>query len=111
MSGAGHTSGEWFASELDSGEWDVAVTDSTKPTPEEPWYIATVCDAPGDGDVAANARLISAAPDLLEALEGVRSLLDLVANGLWEDCPYPDVMRKRIAACEAARAKAKGTAS
>lgn len=44
-----------------------------------PGYLAEVRDC-GSGDVAANARLIAAAPELLEAL---RLVVDTVENGGW----------------------------
>ncbi len=43
-----------------TGEWMIAG--------EKPGYLAEVRDC-GSGDVIANARLIAAAPDLLEALQ------------------------------------------
>lgn len=39
-----------------------------------PGYLAEVRDC-GSGDVEANARLIAAAPDLLEALKGVLAIV------------------------------------
>jgi hypothetical protein len=50
----------------------------------KPGYLAEVRDC-GSGDVQANARLIAAAPDLLEAL--LRVLRDVASDGLdgWED--------------------------
>lgn len=40
----------------------------------KPGYLAEVRDC-GSGDVGANARLIAAAPDLLEALKGVLAIV------------------------------------
>lgn len=45
----------------------------------KPGYVAEVRDC-GSGDVAANGRLIAAAPELLEALQLV---LDTAENGGW----------------------------
>jgi hypothetical protein len=56
----------------------------------------------------ANARLMAAAPTLLEAAEGVQSLLSLIADGLWIECPYLEAQRRRIAALNAAIAHALG---
>ena len=55
-----------------------------------------------DGELAANARLIAAAPELLEALEAVLPDLEhyVATHG-----PGPD---KRLAAARAAIAKARG---
>lgn len=41
----------------------------------KPGYLAEVRDC-GSGDVADNARLIAAAPDLLSALQGVQAAWD-----------------------------------
>lgn len=41
----------------------------------KPGYLAEVRDC-GSGDVAANARLIASAPDLLAALKGVQAAWD-----------------------------------
>jgi hypothetical protein len=77
------------------------------------WFdFALVCtrmaDEPFDHPQGvANARLIAAAPDLYEAADALRPLLSLIADGLWEDCPYPDAQRKRIAALVAALSKAR----
>ena len=60
-----HTPGPWFAVQNSAGMWDVNVKDSD--------YGQTVSSCgPNryiDGDAELNACLISAAPDLLEALE------------------------------------------
>ena len=55
-----------------------------------------------DGELAANARLIASAPELLEALEAILPDLEhyVATHG-----PGPD---KRLAAARAAIAKAKG---
>ena len=49
-----------------TGEWMIAVA--------KPGYLAEVRDC-GSGNVAANARLIAAAPDLLDALKEARATL------------------------------------
>ena len=50
----------------------------------KPGYLAEVRDC-GSGDVQANARLIAAAPDLLDALQAiVKSLSDQDDEGLIE---------------------------
>lgn len=79
--------------------------------PEHPRRSGTVCDLTGiGGEHDANARLIAAAPDLLDALESVNTMLNCVSQKSKEapngncDCYM----------CEAARlvktaiAKAKG---
>lgn len=60
-------------------------------------------------EVQANALLIAAAPDLLEAADAMMPLLSLIEDDLWEDCPFPAVQRKRIAALRAAILKARAT--
>ena len=65
---------------------------------------ATFEDAPA---TLANAHLIAASPALYEALEGVITLVDLAVS-CWEDCPYPDVMKTRLARAKLALALARG---
>lgn len=64
MSKAQHTPGPWRVDRQNpsptTGEWMIAG--------QKPGYLAEVRDC-GSGDVDANARLIAAAPELLEALE------------------------------------------
>ncbi len=84
-----HTEGPWATEGRDSA-WDILAPNDTR--------IASVWRLRTKG--AADARLISAAPDLLAALE---SLLDMVK-------PYdglPD-SRKSVLQARAAIAKAKG---
>lgn len=54
-----------------TGEWMISG--------QKPGYLAEVRDC-GSGDVMANASLIAAAPDLLEALQLV---VDTTENGGW----------------------------
>ena len=75
------TSGEWIASpEEGTTEWRVDAGT---------WGIAICADFPGDGEVEANARLIAAAPDLLEALifflDGLRTYAPEHMHGLQKD--------------------------
>lgn len=64
MSNAQHTQGPWRVARQNpsptTGEWMIAG--------QKPGYLAEVRDC-GSGDVEANASLIAAAPELLEALE------------------------------------------
>ena len=75
-----HTKGPWRVQRQNpsptTGEWMISGA--------KPGYLAEVRDC-GSGDVQANARLIAAAPDLLEAL--LRVLRDVASDGLdgWED--------------------------
>ena len=84
------------------GEWDVAELD----------YNSELVPAER---VGADAALIvhrvnqgPAADAMAEAMDGVRSLLDMIAEGFWKDCPYPDVQKKRIAAFNEALAAYRG---
>lgn len=63
-------------------------------------------DERSEAETEANANLIAASPELYEALKGVISWLSVLE--VMEDCPYPDVLRKRHAAARAALAKAEG---
>lgn len=96
-----HTKGPWIA------EFTV---------PEEGWngfYILTkderlyIADAAGYQDMperAANARLIAAAPDLLEAAEAALNLLE-TKSAYWLLPPTSDCWRNQL---RAAIAKARG---
>lgn len=114
-----HTKGPWIA------EFTV---------PEEGWngfYILTkderlyIADAAGYQDMperAANARLIAAAPDLLEACENALTCIEAMADRIDEDCgargcmctmpgniPHSQTYRDgEIAMLRAAIAKARG---
>ena len=80
------TSGEWIASpEEFTTEWRV---DAGR------WGISICADFPGDGNVEANARLIAAAPDLLQALQ----LLLIVVDAPDDD---PDIVRAKNAVAKA----------
>ena len=62
-----HTPGPWRVERQNpsptTGEWMISGA--------KPGYLAEVRDC-GSGDVAANAKLIAAAPDLLAAIEAMR---------------------------------------
>ena len=62
----GHTPGPWKATPANAGEWNIDGEGSND------WAIAVVCGGAGtedpNGRTDANARLIAAAPDLLDAL-------------------------------------------
>jgi len=61
---AGHTPGPWFVDPDDT--LAIRAPDGD----DEPWHVAEVIEYCGEGDqTEANARLIAAAPDLLEALK------------------------------------------
>ena len=67
-----HTKGEWISHwRMGMGDYHWITVDGR----DEDLIAKVVADAPTDGDMeaegAANARLIAAAPDLLEALEGL----------------------------------------
>jgi len=68
-----HTPAPWTVQPdpRDNGEWEVVQWDATKPTLDEPWYIAACFDNANRGTAEANARLIAAAPMLLEALDAL----------------------------------------
>jgi len=74
-----HTPGPWsITSEDGDGLYVTAPDDGNA---DDPWNIAlafAACGYPGDprsGSTQANARLIAAAPDLLEALQLVLSIV------------------------------------
>jgi hypothetical protein len=91
-----HTLGPWRVERQNpsptSGEWMIAGA--------KPGYLAEVRDC-GSGDVSANARLIAAAPELLEALL-------TCSNGTWQGGPYQRFDAELV---RAAIAKATGGAA
>ncbi len=93
-----HTPGPWRVEHQNpsptTGEWMIAGS--------KPGYLAEVRDC-GSGDVRANARLIAAAPDLLEACELIVSAFDQLA-------PMSSARNEplQINAARAAIAKARG---
>lgn len=82
---------EWPYEQVTSGMDTVAVV----PAPDDGWPF---CGEPIPGQAAANARLIAAAPHLLEALQEI----------LAEDNPSLAEMNLRLEAGRAAIAKALG---
>lgn len=90
----GYTKGEWSVSENEIVCYD-------EPN-GEPWYIAIVCECVGENgsDTPRNARLISAAPEMYEALK-------LVWEAVYDYCG-PD--SEELARVDAALAKAEGKA-
>lgn len=93
-----HTPGPWEANDTD-GEHHAIVS----PTDESPDHFTVICIGPNAATENANARLISAAPDLLAALEDCVGILD----HLLRLSPVHGY-RRDIAAARAAIAKAKG---
>lgn len=88
---AKHTPGEWAVDD----DGDVCTDDLERLVATVDWRHVSL----RDGEAAANARLIAAAPDLLAACEHVR---DTIREFL------PTVMSEDLTAIEAAIAKAKG---
>lgn len=67
-----HTPGPWVTTpEPNRKEWGVDAG---------PWGIATCADAPGEGSAEANARLIAAAPELLEAAHDAIECIEILDN-------------------------------
>ncbi len=69
-----YTPGPWEANEADPGEffpWEVR---------KNGYYIAVCQDVVRQGETESNARLLAAAPDLLQALENVRLLISEAAQ-------------------------------
>lgn len=95
---AEHTPGKWKVEGSDNPDGsNLIVLD------EDGRVIADMCDSCGVEDceeAEANARLIAAAPDLLEAL---RDLHDACAH--WEDQDDPVLVRARAAIAKAGGAQ------
>ena len=110
MSG-GHTPGPWEALK-DNNRWTIFLPDS---------YLGNHIAYTSNGGVSedqeeANARLIAAAPDLLEALEQARTTIAMLRrnvvteierhDGLFRWEGVPEVLQFRIDQCDAAIARA-----
>lgn len=107
MSEMKHTAGPWRADKLRyPGSISICTDES------EPWVIAEICSGAGyHGDLhdEPNARLIAAAPDLLEALTELVRIRDWCAQAGGAEGPLPqDVIHQfalmQIPAIDAARA-------
>ena len=97
-----HTLGpwKWHAAKHDDGRNNGSVISGA-----DTGLAYCICKAPQfatEKDWAANARLIAAAPELLDACEGLLSALD-------EDCQSPSRRDELMFAARAAVAKARGT--
>ena len=91
-----HTPGEWRASamEMDPGAWRLLNRGKIDIVRRGQDVIAAVwCGDDKDGEEAANARLIAAAPELLEALQQAEEWL----TGWASAEPYLSVIRAAIA--------------
>lgn len=106
MSGR-HTPGPWRAEAADMfGDHNIVLADGGDDCRA---IAAVVSNLRPPEEVAANASVIAAATDLLNALDGLSSFLEVALVG-WDDLPFPEVFRKRVEAARAALAKAKGAA-
>jgi len=106
---ASHTPGPW--SVFDGREVDGispwVVTGSGDPSDSDGLYVAGL--AVIDAETLANARLIAAAPDLLEALKTVRDYVsDIVEGHIEGSAKLQFVAREDIVTIDAAIAKALG---
>lgn len=71
-----HTPGPWFAGNVIKDDYD-RDTVSVGPFAADCHYEDAICEVWGENHpAAANAHLIAAAPDLLEALKGVMRVAD-----------------------------------
>lgn len=108
---APHTKGPWWPEQDSAGQWGVSTyRDGAKPQFQP--YGATICYSIGDhterrtrDNREANAHLIAAAPDLLEALEGLLVFAEAAETKALvgdEGCLWP------VEEARAAIAKARG---
>jgi hypothetical protein len=103
----GHTEGEWTADEC----WVYAWTPAGHMRIGATWHPEVVISWVGvdRAECMANARLIAAAPDLLEALEDVAGLAAEAMKAV-SNQPFDPESLLSIRRARAAIAKAKGTA-
>ena len=82
-----HTTGQWIASpEGAFNEWGVDAG---------VWGICICADAPGDGSPEANARLIAAAPELLDIAQSI------IVDDMLEYLPDEYVLKVRAVIAKA----------
>ena len=107
-----HTPGPWFIDKVNEGQWDVC----HECDDENCWTvihqatteIGNVEDRLTDED-KANARLISAAPELLEALlDALPYVEDVLSNKEQLACFKPGVVERHAKLIRSAIAKATG---
>lgn len=101
-----HTPGPWEAYHVASAGWSVRMA-SPREGYDRPDPICSMAwwqfDKPGiiDNDISgANAKLIAAAPDLLEALELLWSEVAASGNGTANDFGWKNAREKTLAALE-----------
>lgn len=110
---AEHTPGPWEAVDCgNKAEWDVV-----KPDPAAidcHWYVATCHDCADGVEAEHNARLIAAAPELLEAAESLLARLYQSLLPSDEAAPHASLewqdAKAKADALSAAIAKARGVA-
>lgn len=95
MTEQSHTPGPWKPVESHTGDWYIAQANDDGAIGE------VYADAGGSEDAEANARLIAAAPELLEAAK------EIVRTGLGDEAMHGD-QREAVALIIAAIAKATG---
>ena len=107
-----YTPGPWTVG--NSAGWDMPIVEANGhriATMERNNYRATTAlSAPAKAEDETNARLIAAAPDLLEALEKVVINIEDFINPNGEFDFTPEAGRKMVKECEAAIEAAKGDA-
>jgi hypothetical protein len=98
---SGHTPGPWFYDEECGDVASVASVDGRHR------YITMACGHPDTGESVANARLIAAAPEMLEALLG---MVEAAGPDFLCCCrPTCDRECRAVVAARAALAKVEGT--
>lgn len=80
-----HTPGPWTAVQQYANRWNI----ETQPVNHVPAGIAIVCTTvlevgSNDKDTEANARLIAAAPDMLEALLSIENDDGRIPKTIWD---------------------------
>ena len=104
---SGHTPGPWTDKAIDESQW--GVYDSRGWSVAQAHQIKVLSADIKQAERTANARLIAAAPDLLEALMAmVEGDSEAIEDANMMGIPFPDEMLKQFKAARAAIAKATG---
>jgi hypothetical protein len=82
-----HTAGPWHTGKYTDGSVEPHVDMIMIVAPKSKNYVQEICCFPEKGRARANAALIAAAPELLEALENI-----INAAAVGDEIDYPEIL-------------------